>query len=421
MEKQKNIPQLRFPKFKGVWEKKTVGDLGVFTGGGTPDTTITKYWNGNVPWISSSDIQDDTVQEYLTSRFITDEAIRKSATKIVPQNSILIVSRVGIRKFAVSKSPVCTSQDFTSLTPFVDNPYFLAYYFIEKTNLFLRFSQGTSIKGFTGTDIKNMVFQVPSLPEQQKIASFFTAIDQKISQLKRKKSLLEQYKKGVMQKIFSQELKFKDDNGQEFPKWEKKRFTDVYSFKNNNSFSRENLNYEEGVVKNIHYGDLHTKLSTWFDITKEKIPYINEDLPIERISVDNYCKEGDLIFADASEDLTDVGKSIELVNLNNEKVLSGLHTILARPDLSKMTIGFGGYLMKSLAVREQIIKEAQGSKVSSISAKKLSGIGLNIPIQKEQTKIANFLSAIDDKINHTQKQIEKAAVWKRGLMQQMFV
>ena len=151
------------------------------------------------------------------------------------------------------------------------------------------------------------------------------------------------------------------------------------------------------------------------------IPYINEDMPIERISVDNYCKEGDLVFADASEDITDVGKSIELVNLNNEKVLSGLHTILARPELSKLAIGFGGYLMKSIAVREQIINEAQGSKVSSISAKKLSSVQLNIPILKEQTKIANFLSAIDDKITHTRKQIQKAEVWKKGLMQQMFV
>ena len=232
MEKQKNIPQLRFPEFKGVGEKKTVGDLGKFTGGGTPDTTITKYWNGNVPWISSSDIQDDTVQEYLTSRFITDEAIKKSATKLIPQNSILIVSRVGIGKFAVSKSPVCTSQDFTNLTPLVDNPYFLAYYFKEKTKLFLRFSQGTSIKGFTGSDIRNIVFLIPTLPEQQKIASFFTAIDQKIFQLKRKKTLLEEYKKGVMQKIFSQEIRFKDDNGQEFPKWEKKRLGSILNERN---------------------------------------------------------------------------------------------------------------------------------------------------------------------------------------------
>ncbi len=77
--------------------------------------------------------------------------------------------------------------------------------------------------------------------------------------------------------------------------------------------------------------------------------------------------------------------------------------------------------MKSIAVRKQIMKEAQGSKVSSISATRLSGVKLNIPTSAEQTKIANFLSAIDDKITHTQKQIEKAEVWKKGLMQQMFV
>jgi len=261
----------------------------------------------------------------------------------------------------------------------------------------------------------------PTLPEQQKIAFFFTAIDQKILQLKQKKTLLEQYKKGVMQKIFSQQIRFKDDNGQKYPKWVKTKFHDIYTFRNTNSFSRENLNYKNGDVKNIHYGDIHTKFNTLFDITKEEIPYVNEDLPIYKISVDNYCKAGDLVFADASEDLTDVGKSIELVNLNNEMVLSGLHTILARPNLSKITIGFGGYLMKSDDIRKQIMHEAQGSKVSSISASKLSCIQLNIPVPEEQTKIANFLSSIDDKINYTQKQIEKAEVWKKGLMQQMFV
>ncbi len=135
-----------------------------------------------------------------------------------------------------------------------------------------------------------------------------------------------------------------------FPKfrksWDKEKMSDIYSFKVTNSFSRENLNYEDGTVKNIHYGDIHTKFQTLFDITKENVPFINQDVSIERISEDNYCKKGDLVLADASEDLNDVGKSIEIVNLNNEKLLSGLHTILARPTFRKMSVGFGGFLFE---------------------------------------------------------------------------
>ena len=97
------------------------------------------------------------------------------------------------------------------------------------------------------------------------------------------------------------------------------------------------------MVKNIHYGDIHTKFQTLFDITKEQVPFVNENVFIGRISEDNYCKEGDIIFADASENLDDVGKSIEIVNLNNEKLLSGLHTLLARPKKNFFYKGFSGY------------------------------------------------------------------------------
>ena len=107
-------------------------------------------------------------------------------------------------------------------------------------------------------------------------------------------------------------------------KWNEEKMGELYSFKVTNSFSRDNLNYEEGTVKNIHYGDIHTKFQTLFDVSKETVPFINPDTSIDRISEDNYCQEGDLILADASEDLNDVGKSIEIFNLNNEKLLAGL-------------------------------------------------------------------------------------------------
>jgi len=194
----------------------------------------------------------------------------------------------------------------------------------------------------------------------------------------------------------------------------------LYSFKVTNSFSRENLNYEDGTVKNIHYGDIHTKFQTLFDITKESVPFINPDISIDRIAEDNYCKEGDLILADASEDLTDVGKSIEVVKLNKEKVLSGLHTILARPTLEKFSIGFSGYLFKSNRIRTQIQKESQGSKVLSISATRLSNISLIIPSLKEQTRIASFFTVIDKKLSQLKQKKNLLEEYKKGLMQKLF-
>ncbi|MFD2034216.1 restriction endonuclease subunit S [Belliella marina] len=180
-----------------------------------------------------------------------------------------------------------------------------------------------------------------------------------------------------------------------------KRLGDLMGFKVTNSFSRDNLNYEIGAVKNIHYGDIHTKFQTLFDITNEIVPFINEEMNIARISEDNYCKEGDIILADASEDLNDVGKSIEVVNLNDEKLLSGLHTLLARPKENIFHLGFNGYLFKSNQVRTQIQKESQGSKVLSINVGRISKIELSFPSIQEQERITALLRLLEERI-HTQ-------------------
>ncbi|TRX23786.1 restriction endonuclease subunit S [Flavobacterium franklandianum] len=202
--------------------------------------------------------------------------------------------------------------------------------------------------------------------------------------------------------------------------WELKKFGEVANFKVTNSFSRENLNYGNGVVKNIHYGDIHTKFQTLFDITKEIVPFINEEISINRISDDFYCKEGDIIFADASEDLNDVGKSIEIVNLNNEKLLSGLHTLLARPIEKTFKIGFNGFLFKSNNIRLQVQKESQGSKVLSINVGRISGIKISFPTLPEQQKIATFLTAVDEKLQVLKQKKSLLEQYKKGVMQKLF-
>jgi type I restriction enzyme S subunit len=213
-------------------------------------------------------------------------------------------------------------------------------------------------------------------------------------------------------------LRFPEFRGAEG--WALEPMGDVYAFKGNNSLSRDKLNYLAGSVKNIHYGDIHTKFSSHFDITKELVPFINESE--EGIVRDeNLCAEGDMIFADASEDMADIGKSIEIAHLNGERVVSGLHTILARRTGDRIALGFGGHLFKSAWVRAQIQKEAQGAKVLGISANRMRNLRLPLPhAEAEQQKIAECLSSVDELMAAQARKVDALKTHKKGLMQQLF-
>lgn len=205
------------------------------------------------------------------------------------------------------------------------------------------------------------------------------------------------------------------------PGWAEEPMSEVYSLKGSNSLPREKLNYGGGTIRNIHYGDIHTKFATLFDISKETVPYINSSESIDDFHSDEDCAEGDMVFADASEDLEDIGKSIELIRLNGERVVSGLHTILARPTEGYLVLGFGAHLFKCRRVRAQIQKEAQGAKVLGISAARLAKINLPLPPTKaEQSKIAECLSTLDALIGAESQKLDALKVHKKGLTQELF-
>lgn len=203
--------------------------------------------------------------------------------------------------------------------------------------------------------------------------------------------------------------------------WEEELFNRLYSFKGTNTFTRDEMNCVIGSVHNIHYGDIHTKFHITLDISKIVVPYLNASVPINKVKQDCYCKDGDIIFADASEDLDGIGKCIEIVNVHQAKVLAGLHTLLTRPITNKILIGFAGYLFSSNNMHEQIQKEAQGIKVLSISSGRLANTNVVYPKSKqEQQKIASCLSSIDTLISAHSQKLDALKTYKKGLMQQLF-
>lgn len=425
MEKRLNLPKLRFPEFLGEWVDKKLGSFAEVSAGATPSTMNKSYWGGTIRWMNSGELNIKKIYE--VENRITDVGLRNSSTKIIPKYCILIgLAGQGRTRGTVAMNMVelCTNQSIASVLPNLEEYIsgFLYHNLDKRYDELRSLSTGDGGRGGLNLQIiKSLKVFLPSIPEQLKIADLLFSVDDKISQLQKKKSFLELYKKGVIQQLFSQELRFKDDDGNNYSDWEAKLFGDVFSFFSTNSYSRDNLNYEDGTVKNIHYGDIHTKFKSHFDITKEYVPYLNKEISLHKLSDEQYCKEGDLIIADASEDYTDIGKSIELVNVNSDKVVAGLHTLHARPDLQLISIGFSGHLMKSENVRTQIMTIAQGTKVLSITTNRIGKVLIPIPTLPEQVKIASFLSALDDKIAQTALQIEKMQTWKKGLLQQMFV
>ena len=208
-------------------------------------------------------------------------------------------------------------------------------------------------------------------------------------------------------------LRFPEFQGE----WEMCKVSDLLDFYSTNSLSWDKLEYGTTNIQNLHYGLIHVGLPTMVDIDKDNLPNI-----IDGNVPKNYelCKEGDIVFADASEDTNEVAKAVEYYNLNGKKVVCGLHTIHGRDNKNKTVVGYKGYAFSSMSFHHQIRRIAQGTKIYSINSKNFSECYVGIPSKDEQQKIADLLRLIDERIATQNKIIDKLQTLIKGISSRIF-
>ncbi|WP_053002173.1 restriction endonuclease subunit S [Kordia jejudonensis] len=268
----------------------------------------------------------------------------------------------------------------------------------------------SGIPHISSKQIKEFKIGFPSLKEQKKIASFLSSVDTKLNLLQQKKDHLTHYKKGVMQQIFSQQLRFKDVDGNEFPKWEEKRLKDVGEFKNGINKDKKDFGFGFPFINLM---DVFGK-PTISDLDLDLVNVNDKELELYEL------KKGDVLFIRSSVKQSGVGEtSVVLRDLKNT-VYSGF-LIRFRDNKIKIDLNYKKYCFSSKSFRNNLISLSTTSANTNINQESLNKLKIQLPSLKEQTKIATFLSAIDNKIALVATQIENTQQFKKGLLQQMFV
>ena len=244
----------------------------------------------------------------------------------------------------------------------------------------------------------------PYLAEQHKIAAYLSRIDNLITLQQRKCDKLVNVKKSMLEKMFAREgAKVPEIRFEGFTDdWEQRKFVSVFEGLQNNTLSRADLNYENGTVKNVHYGDVLIKFGDYIDASRTDLPYISDDAKADKFK-NSFLQDGDIIIADTAEDDT-VGKCTEIQGSEGLKLLSGLHTVACRPK-EKYGPMFLGYYINSPAYHNQLKPLMQGIKVTSISKSALQDTDMIMPKSiEEQTMIGGYFANLDSLITLQQRE-----------------
>ena len=293
------------------------------------------------------------------------------------------------------------------------NSVFFKVYF--NTNIFnknvLRNVEGGVRDYLFYENFSNIKVNVPSLQEQKKIADFFSLVDKKIEKQSEKVEALKTYQKGIIQKIFKQEIRFKDENGREYPEWEEKRLGDIGKTYTGLS-GKTKEDFETGNAKYITYMNVFKNIK----IKSELIDIVD----IKDNENQNKVLECDLLFTTSSETAEEVGM-VSLCDKYIENLYLNSFCFGFRIKNLKINSNFIVYYLRSPKIRKKISILAQGSTRYNLSKNELMKLAIEIPCIEEQTQIATFLCTIDERMDKEEKKLEVLKVWKKGLLQKMFI
>ncbi len=393
-----SAPKLRFKEFAGNWPSVPLKDFVSFRKG---------------KGISKADIQEDGIFQcirygelYTTYGQVITTI--KSRTNISPSESILsqngdvIIPASGETQIdiatasCVAKENVILGGDLNILSH-QESGEWLAYYLSSAKKLEIaQLAQGNSVVHLYSSQLKELKVNKPTKAEQTKIASFLSAVDEKISQLTQKHQLLSQYKQGMMQKLFSQQIRFKADDGSEFEEWEEKQLGDVCHFINGRAYKQTEWEKEGTPV---------IRLQNLTGSGKEYY-YSTLNLPDHQ-----YCYNNDLLYMWSA--------TFGPIFWQGEKAIFHYHIWKVEVEPQQLDKQYMYYLLDEMT--EKMKSSLNGSTMLHVTKQGMESTKKNLPSIEEQTKIANFLSAIDQKIDVVSEQLEQAKLWKKGLLQQMFV
>jgi type I restriction enzyme S subunit len=414
MEKQVNIPKLRFPEFDGNWEMKKLGEVSELI---TKGTTPKKFINEGIKFIKLECFEGDKINGD-KCLFIDEKTHNKELKRsILKENDLLFAiagATIGKVNFVTNEILPANTNQALSIIRLKEKECRNYIYQILKSNRMQKYiTDSISVGAQPNLNLEQMnkfSFFYPNIPEQTKIASFLTAVDDKLQTLKKKKQLLEQYKKGVMQKIFSQEIRFKDDNGNEFAEWEEKKLGDLKLYISDGNYGElypKASEMKSTGIPFIRANNIKNLLLTWDDMR-----FIDEEH--HKILASGHLLENDILVTTRGDIgmVAYVTSEFSGSNINAQICLLRCNENLNSKYLIQyLASNFGYKQFKSLQT---------GSALKQLPKGNLIKLNILIPALEEQTKIANFLSAIDDKIQAVETQIEKMEIWKKGLLQQLF-
>jgi type I restriction enzyme S subunit len=391
------IPELRFQEFDGEWKNRSMRDF-------------TKINQGlQIP--ISERFYEKTDDNYF---YITNEFLRKGSEKSYfiknPSESVIcyeddiLMTRTGNTGQVVTGVHGAFHNNFFKIKYDKTCSKWFLYYFLtsHKTqHTILKLAGTSTIPDLNHGDFYKITLNTPTFPEQQKIASFLSAVDLKIQQLSRKKELLEQYKKGVMQQLFSGKLRFKDENGNDYADWEEKKLGEIGSVISGLTYSPDDIN-EDGVLV-LRSSNVQSRKLSFHDNVYVKTPAYN---PVELNDILICVRNG-------SKHL--IGKNT-IINKETVGVAFGAFMSVYR---SKYNLFLFHYFDTDEYKNE--VHKNLGATINSINGSDLKKFKIPFPSIEEQQKIANFLSNIDAKIESTNQQITQTQSFKKGLLQQLFV